>query len=152
MKLKTWQFLTKSAKETKKLARRILNKFSQYHIFALNGELGTGKTTFVQGALRNFGCQPIISPTFLIIREYNLKSYNFNKAYHIDCYRIKSKEEIEILGVTQILEDKKALIFIEWAEKIKEILPSDTVFIYFSHQGQDMRKIEIKMPSINTSS
>lgn len=152
MKFEEQEFLTKSPQETKKLAYDIIKEFGQFRTFALMGDLGSGKTTFVQGVLENLGFKNIISPTFLIIKEYQFKnlplannSFQFiERIYHIDCYRIDNAIETELLGIKEILADKSGLVFIEWAEKIGKLLPPETVFINFSHQGKDKRKIKIK--------
>ena len=88
-------------------------------IFALTGELGSGKTTFVQGFLRGLGVRKkITSPTFVITKSYKLKAKSYQTVYHIDCYRIKRPSELLKLGIKEILNDSRNIVLIEWAEKI----------------------------------
>src|SRR5262245_10091094 len=79
------------------LAKELLAVKPKKHarVVALNGDLGAGKTTFAQGFLRFLGVdQPVISPTFLLIRSYPLETERFSRAYHIDCYRLKAAKEL----------------------------------------------------------
>ncbi len=146
-------FLSNSPAETKKIALQVIRSFNNRHIFALVGDLGSGKTVFVKGVLENFGLKDIISPTFLIIKEYQIPkaniynsefSYSFEKVYHIDCYRVGSSKEILPLGIEEFLQNKNALIFIEWADRIVDILPPETVFIIFDWLGKNKRQIKLK--------
>jgi len=89
--------------------------------------LGSGKTTFVQGFLRGLGIKKkITSPTFVIAK-------NYKQAYHIDCYRIKKADELLKLGLREVLENPQNIVLIEWAEKIKKILPKNFVWLKFEH-------------------
>jgi len=141
-------FITESSEETQKIAEKIvsrseilLRRTEGPIIFALFGELGSGKTTFVQGLARGLGIERrIISPTFIILRTYPLKDKNF---YHVDLYRIESEKEIDGLGLEEILKSKKDIIAVEWAEKIQNILPDKRINIFFANLGGDKRKITI---------
>ena len=121
----------------KRLARRILRKppAQKAVVLALVGDLGGGKTTFLQGFGKEVGIQSnISSPTFVIMKKYkifNLQSSIFKYLYHIDCYRIQKPKEILGLGFKEIIADPKNIIAIEWADKIKEILPKETIWIKF---------------------
>ncbi len=103
-------------------------------VLALVGELGAGKTAFVQGFLRALGVrQKITSPTFVLMKKYPLRRGIFRAAYHIDCYRLKSARELSSLNFQEILKDASGIILIEWAEKIKKVLPKSAVWLEFSH-------------------
>lgn len=143
------EIITKSAQETKDLGKKIgadlVNKSkSESVILALTGDLGSGKTTFVQGLAKGLGTkQRIISPTFILMRKYDLGFKNF---HHIDLYRLEENVEIEVrnLGIEEIWSNPENIIAIEWAEKIKDMLPKHATWIKFENLGEDERKIIIK--------
>jgi len=129
--------LTKSSSQTKKLGEKTaLNRKAS--VFALIGDLGSGKTTFAQGFAKGLGIKDkILSPTFVIMKKYD-------HFYHIDCYRIENKKELLDLGFKEIISNPKNVVIIEWAEKIKSILPKDTVFIEFKFVNMNTREISWK--------
>lgn len=112
--------------------------------FALSGNLGAGKTTFVQGFAKGLGIKTkIVSPTFILMRSYQSKKLNF---YHVDLYRLEKEVETETqnLGLTDVWNREGSVVVIEWAEKISNILPQDTTWIKFDNTGEETRKIEIE--------
>lgn len=115
-------------------------------VFALTGDLGSGKTTFVQGFLRALGVRKkITSPTFVLVKRYATGHMQYAHCYHVDAYRLKSPRDLEILGFEEILSDPQNIVLIEWAEKIKKLLPENTTWIKFDHRGKHSeRKIRIK--------
>ncbi|MDO8573667.1 MAG: tRNA (adenosine(37)-N6)-threonylcarbamoyltransferase complex ATPase subunit type 1 TsaE, partial [Candidatus Daviesbacteria bacterium] len=125
-----------SEDETKSIAEEFAKK-TKNKIFALTGELGAGKTIFVQGFAKGLGIkEKIISPTFVLIRQHKIP--NTQKIlYHIDLYRV---ENISELGLQEILSDPNNIVLIEWAEKLKN-LPKGTIKI--SIQKGDGNKREI---------
>jgi len=137
------EVLTKSAKETKALGKKIAANLKEGAILALTGELGSGKTTFAQGLAKGLGIkQRIISPTFILVRKYDLESKNF---YHIDLYRLETEIEREVrnLGIEEIWDDSENIVVIEWAEKIKKMIPENATWIEFKNLGENERKIKI---------
>lgn len=134
-------FITESGEETQEIAEKIAKELKGGEVLALFGDLGAGKTTFVQGLAMGLGIdRRIISPTFIILRTYPLKDKNF---YHVDLYRIESEKEVEGIGLKEILKEKKDIVAIEWAEKIKDMLPDERINIFFTNLGGDKRKITI---------
>lgn len=122
------------------MGREIGSSLKQGEILALVGDLGAGKTVFVQGVAHGLGIKNrIVSPTFILMRKYN----NF---YHVDLYRLEGdvEKEVENLGLLDILKDKNNIVAIEWAEKIKDLLPGNTTLIHFENLGEDERKIIIE--------
>ncbi|MCL4437452.1 tRNA (adenosine(37)-N6)-threonylcarbamoyltransferase complex ATPase subunit type 1 TsaE, partial [Patescibacteria group bacterium] len=106
--------------------------------------LGSGKTTFIQGLAKGLGIKNnIISPTFILIRTYDLKS-RISKFYHIDLYRIDGEKEIDGLGIEELINNPSNIIAIEWAEKIKNILPKKRIDIYFKESSENERQITIE--------
>lgn len=145
-------FITNNFRETQKLAENFIKKLKKGDVITLYGNLGSGKTTFVQGLARGLGIKKrIISPTFIIVREYNLKSQiserkiiskNLKSFYHIDLYRIESQNDIKNLGIEEIINGKD-IIVIEWAEKMKNLLPKKRWDVKFEDVGESRRKITI---------
>lgn len=132
--------ISNSEKETKDLVKKILNiSSSKNHatVYVLEGELGAGKTTFVKGLEDIFGIQ-IKSPTFNIIKRYNIDYKGFKNLYHIDFYRVNN---VEGLDFEDILKNKENLIFIEWGSNVKEHIPKFAKWIYFEYLDKDRRKI-----------
>jgi tRNA threonylcarbamoyladenosine biosynthesis protein TsaE len=116
-----------SIDELEAVAIEFLQLFPTPTIFAFDGEMGAGKTTFITELLKQLDVQEIEgSPTYSIINEYERNSV---KIYHLDCYRIESPNEIRNLGLDELLEEK-AYFFIEWAEKIDFILPTNAIWVY----------------------
>ena len=145
------KIISKKEKETKKvgkiLAQEILKSKIKPKIIALIGELGAGKTTFIKGFASGLKInKKIISPSFLIFKEYPFfyqkKKYKF---YHWDLYRVNQKKEIFNLGFKKIIKDPKNIVAIEWADKIKNILPKETLKIYFYHKNLKEREIRFKI-------
>lgn len=134
------EILTKSARETQKFGEKFANNLKGGEVIALVGNLGNGKTTFVQGLARGLGIKSrIISPTFILRRDYQGKK----KLCHIDFYRVEKDAEREFrnLGIDELFGSSDTIIVIEWAEKIKSLLPKSTIWISFENKGGDERKI-----------
>lgn len=137
------EVVTKSARETQKLGEKLANSLKGGGLIALYGELGSGKTTFVKGLAKGLGIKErIISPTFVFIRPYALVAEPYT-LYHVDLYRIGKTDEIKGLGLDEIFNDKEAIVAIEWAEKIKKLLPRERIEVYFEYLGDNKRKIKI---------
>ena len=143
------ELITKSATETKKVGREfaasLKEEVNENFTVALIGDLGSGKTTFVQGLAKGLGvAQRIISPTFIIMRKYELKK-RFENLYHVDLYRLEGnvEKEVENIGLTDILKEPGNVTLIEWAEKIYDIIPKGAYIINFENMGDTKRKIVI---------
>ncbi len=138
---------TKSALETQKLAQDLARSLKGDKILALYGNLGSGKTTFVQGLAKGLGIKErMISPTFIIIREHKISEKlkaKSEKFYHIDLYRVQNFTELKELELEEILGSKDRIVAIEWAEKIKELLPKNRIEIYFENLGENRRRITV---------
>jgi tRNA threonylcarbamoyladenosine biosynthesis protein TsaE len=114
-------------------------------VVALKGDLGSGKTTFTQGVAKTLGVkEDITSPTFVILKNYELKNQVFNTLVHIDAYRLENHEELSILNWNEILEDESNLILIEWPENVAEALPKNTQQIDFNFVNENTRNVTIK--------
>ncbi len=142
-------YVSNSEQETKQIAGN-LAKHSAANIFALTGELGAGKTIFVQGFARGLGItEKIISPTFVLIRQHQIPNtrgaYGTKKnLYHIDLYRLDNIKDLKSLGLDEVLSDPNNIVLIEWAEKAENILPKDAVKIFIEKTSEDQRLITIE--------
>ena len=103
-------------------------------ILALTGDLGSGKTTFVQGALRALGVKgAITSPTFVLMKHYRAPKYGL-EIYHLDAYRLKSEEDLAVLDFAEKIKNPNAVIIVEWPERIKKAMRSGVRKIKLSHE------------------
>lgn len=125
----------------RKVAAMILDAFPGERIFALTGELGAGKTTLIKVFCELLGVSDIVtSPTFAIINEY--KAGNRERIFHFDFYRIDRLEEALDIGLEEYLSSG-SYCFLEWPEKIMELLPAGFVRILISRgEGEEEREIE----------
>ena len=133
----TVSIVTESESQTDLIASEFARYFPGNTTVALTGTLGAGKTRFVQGVAVALGAKPeqVTSPTFVICNQYPVDKH----IYHLDAYRIKTDDEFFELGVDEIfLSD--GLVFIEWAEKFKEMLPRDYVSLTIEVISETSRK------------
>ena len=155
------QFITKSSGETKEFAKVLVGEWLKINktknsswLVCLYGDLGSGKTTFVQGLAKELGIKEVVnSPTFLIMKKYvstrrrtNVcsPSSTDNKKYtlyHFDCYRVSNYKELLGLGWEEIINGENNIIIIEWPEKIKKILPKKRLDIKFKFVDENTRRI-----------
>lgn len=140
---------TKNAGETAKVADMLMQELQprgNATILALQGELGAGKTTFVQACARSLGIKErVLSPTFVILKAYGAKNKKFAHFIHIDCYRLDSEKDLLHLGFKELLKDKDAIILIEWADRVKKIIPRSAIWMTCAHgTHSNERYIEIK--------
>lgn len=137
------KFKSSSAEKTKAIASRLAKEIN-HGIIALTGDLGAGKTTFTQGIARGLGIKDkIISPTFVLIRQHQIPKTK-KILYHIDLYRLEGNIDIKSLGIEEIIRSPNNIVLIEWAEKIKEYLPKDTIFISIKIIDKNNREIYIE--------
>lgn len=136
-------FVSQSPIETQKYARELISNLSGKHIIALIGDLGVGKTTFVQGVGESLGIKRMTSPTYTIIREYPILHATFERLYHLDLYRLTDKSEIDALGLQEIIDDPKALVLIEWPEKIMDDLENIVTTVKIINLDDTNRRIEL---------
>ena len=139
------KFTTHSAQETQRLAKKILKQMKGKNVLALYGELGSGKTTFIQGLAKALGIKKrLVSPTFILMRQYQLpKGDIYNSMLHLDLYRVKSADDLRSIDLDEIVNNPKNLVVIEWAEKAKKILPQNRLDIKFTITGENQREITL---------
>ena len=139
-------FLTTTTWQTKKLGEILAQEVKKTKpqkgatVIGLEGDLGGGKTTFLQGFSKGLGIkQKITSPTFVIMRRYKIQNF-----YHIDCYRIQKQKEILDLGFKKIVSTPRNIVAIEWAEKIRKTIPGEAIWVKFEFIDKTTRKIVLK--------
>jgi tRNA threonylcarbamoyladenosine biosynthesis protein TsaE len=153
-------FKTTDSKQTQKLGEILTKDLKGGEIICLVGELGSGKTTFTQGLLKGLKIKgPHTSPTFLIMKQYHItrnikhetkekkmlhaSCFMFHDVYHIDAYRINSNDIIN-LGWEEIMANPKNIVIIEWADRIKKIIPKNSLWINFKWLDENKREIILK--------
>ncbi len=136
---------TNSPAQTKKIAQGVAEKVLKREcpsVLALEGDLGAGKTTFLQGLAKGLGIkEKVLSPTFVIMKKFEIPESSFSFLYHFDCYRIQKPEEITELGFKEIIKDPENIIAVEWAGKIEDILPRKLLKVKFEFIDEKTRKI-----------
>lgn len=146
LKNQSWTVVTKSALETRFLGKKLLEKYSDYDIFCLYGNLGAGKTQLVQGMGKSLGIRGIKSPTYTIIREHRLRPLRCKPLcavfYHIDLYRVECGG-VPLLGLEEIFDTEKKIIAVEWAEKFGKNLPKKRVDVFIEDTGRNVRKFTV---------
>ena len=132
--------VTQDPQETIQLGEHFATFVEKGDVFALVGELASGKTTFIKGILKglNFD-KPVTSPTFTLINEYDAKY----PVIHIDCYREDELERWITLGINDYM-DEENIVIIEWADKMNALLPDNTIYIQFSHKGLNLREVKLQ--------
>jgi len=137
------EIISKSSEQTKKIAQELASNLQGGKILCFSGELGAGKTTFIQGLAKGLEIKEnITSPTFVIFKKYKAK--NNLEFYHFDLYRIQDPQEALDLGFTEIINNKKNITAIEWSEKITDLIPlKNVIHIKLEYLDQNKRKITI---------
>ncbi len=138
-------FDTNSPKETKKLAEKFAKNLKMGDIIALYGDLGAGKTVFIQGIAQGLNIKrKITSPTFVFIKSYEVKIKSKNLTFnHLDLYRSTNDKDSESLGLDEILAEDSITV-IEWADKIEEKLPTRRIDVTIEKINDTTRRIVIK--------
>ena len=136
-----YKFVSKCEQDTIDFAQKFAEKLNKKDIIVLSGELGSGKTKFVQGILKYFGLEnEISSPTFTIVNEYNS---NICPIYHFDVYRLSDIDEFYAMGGEEYFEN--GICLIEWGEMIEDALPSDYIKINFNKNDSNYEYRELQI-------
>lgn len=140
-KEKKMEIISKSPEETLEIGRRIGSHCKAGTVISLRGSLGAGKTVIAKGVAEALGItEAIVSPTFTLIQEYQGTKL---RMYHMDLYRLSGTDEFEMIGGEEMLYGK-AVVLIEWSEKIEDMLPKGTVYIDLAIKENQDRVITIK--------
>ena len=129
--------------ETQAAGERLAQTLGPGAVVALTGELGAGKTCFVQGLVRGLGVATrATSPTFVLINEYRGRL----AVHHVDAYRISTPAELIDIGLLELMDDE-AVTIIEWADRIASLLPPRTIIVHIEGLGDEPRTITVSRPA-----
>lgn len=138
------KIITNNINDTKRLAGELAASLKGGEVVCLYGELGAGKTVFVQGMMEYFlPGKRVLSPTFIIVRHYTINHKTIKKFLHIDLYRLSEQKEIRELEFLEYLNNSEIVVAIEWAEKMQNLLPKQRIDIRIETLSNDNRMISI---------
>ncbi|MBI3307366.1 MAG: tRNA (adenosine(37)-N6)-threonylcarbamoyltransferase complex ATPase subunit type 1 TsaE [Candidatus Omnitrophica bacterium] len=144
---KSQKIVSSSVEETVSIAKKFAAGLKAGNVLALEGDLGSGKTTFVKGIASGLGLNDsdaVKSPTFVLMHIYPTRI----PLYHFDLYRLEGNADLAAVGLEDFIYDPKAITCVEWAEKAGNFFPSSTYRIALKILGSDKRQIEIKKASL----
>lgn len=139
------KLVTTTEKETWQEGFNFAKKLKGGEILALTGDLGAGKTKFLQGLAKGLGVKGRVnSPTFNILKIYPVSNNKKIKNFcHIDAYRLEGAKNLLDLGIEEYFQDKKTVTAIEWAEKVKSLFSKNTIKIKIKQTASEKRTILI---------
>lgn len=138
------EFISRSEQETFGFAQALASRLRGGEVLALIGDLGAGKTVFARGLAAGLGVKENVnSPTFVLMKVYRVKDRpGVRQFVHIDAYRLESGAELKQIGVEDFLGKQDTVVLIEWADRVKKILPQKAITIKIK---ADEEKREISM-------
>lgn len=147
---------SESLEDTIKIASDFAKTLKGGDVVALYGELGSGKTTFVQAVAKALGIRKqIVSPSFILVRSYEIPKNNTSKSagrlVHIDLYRLESADDLRSVDLSELASDSGSLVMIEWAQRAKRVLPEKRIDIHMVYKRESEREITIERKSTANS-
>jgi tRNA threonylcarbamoyladenosine biosynthesis protein TsaE len=137
--LHTIGFFSRSPDQTRRIGMRLGGALQTGDVICLQGDLGAGKTTFVQGIARGWGSlDPVSSPTFIIVNVY--RRGDGSRLFHMDAYRLDSTPEAEELDLDAMLAQGPLLI--EWPERMGGLVPGERLWVHLEHIAQEEREMK----------
>jgi len=135
------KLISQSPEKTRQIGAQLGALLKQGDVICLQGDLGAGKTTFVQGLAKGWGSlDSVSSPTFIIVNEY--RGADAKRLFHMDAYRLDSTPEAEELDLDSMLA--QGALLIEWPERLQGIIPQDHLWIRFDPTGEETRELNFK--------
>lgn len=132
-----------SPAETRAIGLALGNVLRSGDFLALAGPLGAGKTQFIKGVALGLGVpanEPVVSPTFVLVREYAGRL----KLYHIDAYRLSGSTDLLELGLEEFQLESDAVVALEWADRTPEIIPEHACHVILEHVGEHVRHVRVE--------
>jgi tRNA threonylcarbamoyladenosine biosynthesis protein TsaE len=137
----TMDFFSRSPEQTRRIGMRLGGALQAGDVICLQGDLGAGKTTFVQGVALGWGSlDAVSSPTFILVNVY--RRGDEARLFHMDAYRLDSTPEAEELDLDAMLNEGTLLI--EWPERIDGLVPGERLWIQFEHVDEEEREMKFK--------
>jgi tRNA threonylcarbamoyladenosine biosynthesis protein TsaE len=137
----TLEFFSRSPEQTRRVGMRLGSLLQRGDVICLQGDLGAGKTTLVQGLARGWGSlDPVSSPTFIIVNIY--RRPDDGQLFHMDAYRLDSAPEAAELDLDEMLA--RGSLLVEWPERVRSILPENRMWITFEYVAEENRQMVIK--------
>ncbi len=134
----SFEFFSKSPEQTRRLGMRLGALLQVGDVICLQGDLGAGKTTFIQGAVQGWGSlDAVTSPTFVLVNEYTRS--DGSHIAHLDAYRIDTVAEAEEMDLEAFLS--QGILFVEWPERIKPTLPADRLWVNLEYESEEHRSL-----------
>ena len=134
-------FFSRSPEQTRRIGMRLGAALQAGDVICLQGDLGAGKTTFVQGVARGWGSlDSVSSPTFIIVNVY--RRGDEARLFHMDAYRLDSTPEAEELDLDSMLVQGPLLI--EWPERMGGLIPDECLWLKFEHIDEEEREMKFK--------
>jgi tRNA threonylcarbamoyladenosine biosynthesis protein TsaE len=143
------EHLSRSPDQTQQIAADLARTLAPSSTLALHGNLGAGKTQFVRGLLTGLGGNPraVSSPTYVLLNIYDTGRLPL---FHLDAYRVAGPEDFDAIGFNELLE-QNAIVVVEWADRVTELLPPDTIHIRIEPIDQTSRRITVIRPTTKVS-
>jgi tRNA threonylcarbamoyladenosine biosynthesis protein TsaE len=135
----TFDFFSRSAEQSRRIGARLGSGIESGDLICLQGDLGAGKTTFVQGMAQGWGSlEGATSPTFVLVNEYRRPDGAL--LFHLDAYRLGSAAEAEELDIDRMLDE--GVLVVEWPERVRTALPEQELWILLEHVAEEQRRIQ----------
>ena len=132
----TFEFFSRSSEQTRRLGMRLGALLQPGDLICLQGELGAGKTTFVQGLAQGWGAlDAVSSPTFVLVNAY--RRPDSSQLFHFDAYRVDTLGEAEELDLDTYLS--QGPLVIEWAERVAPLLPAERLWVWLDYESEEHR-------------
>lgn len=134
--------VSESVADTERIAGELARTLVGGECIALHGDLGAGKTQFVRGLVAGLGgdARSVSSPTYVLLNIYNTGRLT---VYHLDAYRVSGADDFESIGFTELLE-QAGVVVVEWAGRVKDLLPPQTIEVTLNPVSPDHREITIR--------
>lgn len=139
-----WIVNSGSVLETQDFAQRLAERLEPGAVVALEGDLGMGKTHFVQGLARALGVPPtteVVSPTYALVNEYPGAKHPL---VHMDFYRLLDEDSAIGMGIEDQIHRSRGVVAIEWADHLQALVPPDAIWIRFEWVSENERRLHIR--------